>query len=207
MNKRQVPKFKFDRRIGENIWNSKRSSINKRNYGPGQHGNKPKKRLTDYGIRLLAKQKMKIYYSNLTESKFKKIYIKALKLNGNVALNIVRLLEMRLDVLVHRAKLAPSFRAARQLINHGYILVNNKEINICSYECNVGDVFRIHPKYINSMLIKQNILNSELNVPEHIECIYRYLIFKLIKTPKYTNKTYPVPMNPESIVEFYSGRY
>ncbi len=86
--------------------------------------------------------------------------------------------------LVHRAKLAPSFRATRQLINHGYILINNKEINICSYECNVGDVFRIHPKYINSMLIKQNILNSELNVPEHIECGYRYLVFKLIKIPK-----------------------
>ncbi|PIM95879.1 30S ribosomal subunit protein S4 [Candidatus Hodgkinia cicadicola] len=207
MNRRKVPKFKFDRRIGENIWNSRRSSLNKRNYGSGQHGNKPKKRLTDYGIRLLAKQKMKIYYSNLTESKFKKVYIKALKLNGNVALNIVRLLEMRLDVLVHRAKLAPSFRAARQLINHGYILVNNKEVNICSHECNVGDVFRIHPKCINSMLIKQSILNSESDVPKHIECCYRYLTFKLIKTPKYTNKTYPVTMNPESVVEFYSGRY
>ncbi len=123
-----------------------------------------------------------------------------MKFNGNVAPNIVRLLEIRLDVLVHRIKLTLSFRATRQLINHGYILVNNKEVNICSYEYNVGDVFRIHPKYINSMLIKQNPLNSELDVPKHIGCCYRYLTFKLIKIPKYTNKTYPVTMNPESIV-------
>ncbi|PIM95586.1 30S ribosomal subunit protein S4 [Candidatus Hodgkinia cicadicola] len=155
MNRRKKPKFKFDRRIGENIWNTRRSNFNKRKYVPGQHGNKPKKKLTDYGIRLLAKQKMKVYYSNLTESKFKKIYLKALKLKGNVALNIVRLLEMRLDVLVHRSGLAPSFRSAKQLISHGYILVNDKKIDICSYECKVGDVFRVHPNHINSELIKK----------------------------------------------------
>ncbi|PIM96200.1 30S ribosomal subunit protein S4 [Candidatus Hodgkinia cicadicola] len=207
MNRRKRPKFKFDRRIGENIWASRRSSFNKREYGPGQHGNKLKKKQTDYGIRLLAKQKMKVYYSNLTESKFKKVYLKALQLKGNVALNIVRLLEMRLDVLVHRAGLAPSFRAARQLINHGYILVNDKKVNICSYECRIGDSFRVHPQYINSELIKKNVLSFELNVPKHIECTYRYLTFKLLEVPEYTKNTYPVRMSPESVVEYYSGRF
>ncbi len=135
------------------------------------------------------------------------MYVKALKLSDNVVSNIVRLLEIRLDVLVHRAGLTLPFRATRQLTNHGYILVNNKNINTCSYEYNVGGVFRIHPKYTNSTLIKQNILNSELDVPEHIGCCYQYLMFKLIKIPKHTNKTYPVTMNPESITEFHSGRY
>ncbi len=204
MNKRLLSKFKFDRRISENIWGSNRSSFINNQNAPGQHGAKSKTVITEYCIRLLAKQKLKFYYSNLTESKLKKAYKQALKYRGNVAHNLIRVLELRLDVLVYRSGLTPSFRAARQLINHGHVLVNNLKVNICSYECKLGDIFRILPKYINLKIIKQNMLSNPRSAPSHVICNYKYLMFKLIGTPKYDGSLYPTPMSPELIIEFYS---
>ncbi len=205
MNRRTNPRFKFDRRISENIWGTRRSSFVKNQSGPGQHGLKRKSVVSDYGIRLLAKQKLKFYYSNLTESKLKKTYEKASKYKGNVAKNLIRLLELRLDVLVHRAGLSSSFRAARQLINHKHILVNNKIVNTCSYECKPGDIFRIIPKYINSAMLKHNLLLPKPKIPNHITSNYKYLKFKVTKIPEYNGEIYPTQMCPELIVEFYSG--
>ncbi|MFP3037965.1 MAG: 30S ribosomal protein S4 [Candidatus Hodgkinia cicadicola] len=206
MNKRLLPKFKFDRRISENIWNTAKSSYNRKQNAPGQHGTKSKSILSDYCIRLLAKQKLKFYYSNLTESKFKKVYIKALNYKGNVSHNLVRLLELRLDVLVYRVGLVPSFRAARQLINHGHILVNNKKVNICSFECSIGDIFRVIPNFVNSLIIKQSLLNSKYYSLNYIKANYKYLTFELISIPKIEEIAYLTSMCPELVIEHYSGR-
>ncbi|MFP3038327.1 MAG: 30S ribosomal protein S4 [Candidatus Hodgkinia cicadicola] len=171
MSKRGHPKFKFDRRIGENLWGVRRSSVNRVQSAPGQHGDKPRAVMSEYCVRFIAKQKLKRYYCNLTESKFKKAFKKALKYKGNVSHNLIRLLEMRLDVLVYRACLAKSFRSARQLINHGHVLVNNRKVNICSFECKPGDVFRVNPSFVNAPVVKQAVLEAERDVPPHIGII------------------------------------
>ncbi len=205
MSKRIHSKFKFDRRIGENMWGVRRSSVNRVQSAPGQHGAKTKSDVSEYCVRFLAKQKLKFYYCNLTESKFKKVYKKALKYKGNVSHNFIKLLEMRLDVLVYRACLACSFRAARQLINHGHVLVNNRKVNICSFECRPGDVFRINPSFVNARIIKQTVLEAERAVPQHVQANYKYLSFKLVSTPVVSGLLYPVSMCPELVAEHYSG--
>ncbi len=205
MSKRTHSKFKFDRRIGENMWGVRRSSINRVQSAPGQHGAKPRLAMSEYCVRFLAKQKMKFYYCNLTESKFKKVYKKALKYKGDISLNLVKLLEMRLDVLVYRACLARSFRAARQLVNHGHILVNNRKVNICSFECRPGDVFRINPNFVNALVVKQSVLETERAVPQHVSVNYKYLASTLVSIPIVSGSLYPVSMCPELVAEHYSG--
>ncbi len=187
------------------MWGVCRSSVNRVQSAPGQHGAKPGPAASEYCVRFLAKQKLKFYYCNLTESKFEKVYKKALKYKGNVSLNFIKLLEMRLDVLVYRACLARSFRAARQLINHGHMLVNNRKVNICSFECRPGDVFRVNPNFVNALIIKQAVLETDRAVPQHVEVNYRYLSSKLLSTPVVSGALYPVSMCPELVAEHYSG--
>ena len=140
MSKRQSAKYKIDRRMGENIWGRPKSPINQRSYGPGQHGQRRKSKVSDFGLQLRAKQKLKGYYGNLTEKQFSRIYEEAARRKGNTSENLIALLESRLDAVVYRAKFVPTLFAARQFVNHGHVLVNGKRVNIASYRVKAGDV-------------------------------------------------------------------
>ena len=104
MTKRSEAKYKLDRRMGENIWGRPKSPVNRREYGPGQHGQRRKGKLSDYGVQLRAKQKLKRYYANIVEKQFRGIYDEAIRMKGDSGANMIGLLERRLDAIVYRAK-------------------------------------------------------------------------------------------------------
>src|SRR5271168_1236559 len=146
MSKRQSAKYKIDRRMGENIWGRPKSPVNQRSYGPGQHGQRRRQKISDFGLQLRAKQKLKGYYGNLTEKQFAGTYKDAARRKGNTAETLVGLLESRLDAVVYRAKFVPTVFAARQFVNHGHVLVNGKRVNIASYLVKDGDVIEVREK-------------------------------------------------------------
>ncbi len=205
MSKRNHGKFEFDRKVGESLWRGLRSSISQSFNAPGQHGAKPKVGVSDYGIKMMAKQKLKFYYANLTESKLRKIYKRALAYKCDVSYNFLRLIESRLDVLVFRSNLCSSFMASRQLISHGHVLVNGVKVNVCSYLCKRGDVFRIAPSSINLTSVKDAVLGSRCTPPRHTDLDYKHLVFKLISLPSVGDMCYPTSICPELIMEYYSG--
>src|SRR3954469_17183480 len=133
MSKRANSKYKIDRRMGENIWGRPKSPVNKRSYGPGQHGQRRKSKVSDFGLQLKAKQKLKGYYGNLTEKQFSRTYDEASRRKGNTSENLIALLESRLDAIVCRAKCGRTPSPARQFVNHGHVQVNGKRVNIASY--------------------------------------------------------------------------
>ena len=133
MTKRSEAKYKLDRRMGENIWGRPKSPVNRREYGPGQHGQRRKGKLSDYGVQLRAKQKLRGYYGNISEKQFRGIYDEAIRMRGNSGANMIGLLERRLDAMIFRAKFVPTVFAARQFINHGHVKVNGRRVNIPSY--------------------------------------------------------------------------
>src|SRR3954470_17713339 len=139
MSKRQESKYKIDRRLGVNLWGRPKSPINRREYGPGQHGQRRKKP-SDFGLQLMAKQKLKGYYANIGEKQFRRLYAEAVRRRGDTGENLIQLLERRLDAGVYRMKLVPTPFAPRQFVNHGHILVNGKRVNIPSYQVRDGDV-------------------------------------------------------------------
>src|SRR5690606_38400250 len=108
MSKRNEAKHKIDRRLGENIWGRPKSPVNKREYGPGQHGQRRKGKLSDFGIQLRAKQKLKGYYGELSERQFRRIYTEADRRRGSTSENLIGLLESRLDAVVYHAKFVPT---------------------------------------------------------------------------------------------------
>ena len=150
MTKRAEAKYKIDRRMGENIWGRPRSPFNKREYGPGQHGQRRKGKATDFGTQLKAKQKVKGYYGNISERQFHKYYVEALRLKGDSSANLIGLLERRLDAVIYRAKFVPTVFAARQFVNHGHITVNGRRVNIASFQVKVGDLIEIKESRANS---------------------------------------------------------
>ena len=143
MTKRTSAKYKIDRRMGENIWGRAKSPVNRREYGPGQHGQRRKGKLSDFGLQLRAKQKLKGYYGDLTEKQFKRIFGEAARVKGDTGENLIGLLERRLDAVVYRAKFVATIFAARQFVNHGHVTVNGKKVNIASYRVNEGDVIEV----------------------------------------------------------------
>src|SRR3569623_854970 len=169
MSKRQSAKYKLDRRMGENIWGRPKSPINKRAYGPGQHGQRRKQKVSDFGLQLRAKQKLKGYYGNLTEKQFSKIYEEAARRKGNTSENLIALLESRLDAVVYRAKFVPTPFAARQFVNHGHVLVNGKRVNIPSFRCKPGDVIEVREKSKQLVIVLESVGLAERDVPDYIE--------------------------------------
>jgi small subunit ribosomal protein S4 len=133
MSKRQTSKYKINRRLGVNLWGRPKSPINKRSYGPGEHGQARRRKPSDFGIQLAAKQKLKGYYGNITERQFKRYYEDASRRKGDTGENLVEILERRLDAVVYRMKFVPTVFAARQFVNHGHVLVNGKRVTIPSY--------------------------------------------------------------------------
>ncbi len=204
MTKRTSAKYKIDRRMGENIWGRPKSPVNKREYGPGQHGQRRKNKLSDFGTQLRAKQKLKGYYGDLTEKQFKKIYAEAARVTGDTGENLVGLLERRLDAVCYRAKLVPTIFAARQFVNHGHVLVNGKRVNIASYRVKEGDLVEVRQKSKQMTLIMEAQALTERDVPDYLELDTSKLIVKFIRTPALGDVPYPVKMEPNLVVEYYA---
>ncbi len=205
MSKRQSAKYKLDRRMGENIWGRPKSPINNRSYGPGQHGQRRKSKVSDFGLQLRAKQKLKGYYGNLTEKQFARTYEDAARKKGNTAETLVGLLESRLDAIVYRAKFVPTVFAARQFVNHGHVLVNGKRVNIASYRVKPGDVVSIRERSRNMALVLEAIQSGEREIPDYIEMDGKGMSAKYIRLPELAEVPYPVKMEPNLIVEFYAS--
>ncbi|MBQ7673847.1 MAG: 30S ribosomal protein S4 [Alphaproteobacteria bacterium] len=203
MSKRIAAKHKIDRRLGVNLWGRAKSPVNERNYAPGQHGSN-KKKPTDYGVQLLAKQKLKGYYGNLNERQFRRIFQRASQMRGDTSQNIIGLLESRLDAIVYRMKFAMTVFAARQLISHGHVMVNGKIVNIASYQVSEGDVIEIRAKSKENAVILEAVQSSERDLPTYVDVDQSALKGTFVHVPKLEDVPYPVSMEPNIVIEFYS---
>lgn len=204
VSKRQSAKYKIDRRLGENIWGRPKSPVNRREYGPGQHGQRRKGKMTDYGQQLRAKQKLKGYYGDLREKQFRKIYEEANRRKGDTNENLIGLLESRLDAIVYRCKFVPTPFAARQFINHGHVLVNGRRVNIPSYRCRPGDVIEVKEKSKQLALVLEATQSAERDVPDYIEVDHNKMTATYVRIPALSDVPYAVQMEPNLVVEFYS---
>jgi len=205
MSKRYSAKYKIDRAMGENLWGRAKSPVNKRSYGPGQHGQRRKQKVSDFGLQLKAKQKLKGYYANLTEKQFRKTYDEAARRKGNTAETLIGLLEARLDATVYRAKFVPTPWAARQFVNHGHVTVNGKKVNIASYSLKIGDVVEVKEKSRNMALVLEAQQSSERDVPDYIELGDRGFSARVVRVPELADVPFPVKMEPNMVVEYYSS--
>jgi small subunit ribosomal protein S4 len=205
MSKRHAVKYKISRRIGENLWGRAKDPINRRSYGPGQHGNaNAKRKLSDYGQQLRAKQKLKAYYGNITEKQFSKLYAEAIRLKGDTSENLIGLLEARLDAVIYRMCVVPTVFAARQFVNHGHVKVNGKRVNIASYRVSEGDVIELRDRSKELAIVLEAVQSPERDVPDYIDMDDKALKATFVRTPKLGDVPYPVKMEPNLVVEFYS---
>jgi small subunit ribosomal protein S4 len=204
MTKRVRAKHKIDRRLGQNIWGRSKSPINKRESRPGQHGERRAGKLSDYGQQLRAKQKLKGYYANIGERQFHRIYDEASRLKGSTSEHIIGLLERRLDAVVYRAKFVPTPFAARQFVSHGHVKVNGRRVNIPSYRCKVNDVIEVTEKAKQLPLVLEAIKSSEREVPDYINADHNKMSATLLRVPALSDVPFPVQMEPNLVVEFYS---
>ncbi len=205
MSQRHSQKFKLDRRMGENIWGRAKSPVNRRPYGPGQHGQRRQGKLSDFGIQLKAKQKLKGYYGNITEKQFKRTYGEAQRRKGNTAENLIALLESRLDAIVYRAKFVPTVFASRQFVNHGHVKVNGKKVTIPSYQVKPGDVVEVRDKSKSMALVLEALGSAERDVPDYVDLDPKTMKATFTRLPEFNEVPYPVKMEPNLVVEFYSS--
>ena len=199
MSKRHSAKYKIDRRLGVNLWGRAKSPLNKREYGPGQHGQRRKKP-SDYGVQLMAKQKLKGYYGNISEKQFRKYYAEAVRRKGDTSENLIGILERRLDAVLYRMKFVPTVFASRQVVNHGHVRVNGKRVNIASYMIKEGDVVSIRDKSKEMPLIVEAATSSERDVPDYLDVDAKELKGTSVRTPKLADVPYPVQMEPNLVV-------
>lgn len=204
MSKRTQAKYKIDRRMGENIWGRAKSPVNRREYGPGQHGQRRKGKLSDFGLQLRAKQKLKGYYGDLTEKQFRRIYAEAERRRGDTGENLISLLERRLDAVVYRSKFVPTIFAARQFVNHGHIKVNGRRVNIPSYQVSDGDVIEVREKSRQMVLVLEAAQSAERDVPEYLEVDHSKMTTTYLRAPGLGDVPYPVQMEPNLVVEYYA---
>ena len=205
MSKRIKSKYKINRRLGENLWGRPKSPVNRREYGPGQHGQRRKKP-SDFGVQLMAKQKLRGYYGNITERQFKRTYEEASRKKGDTSENLIGLLESRLDAIVYRMKFVPTVFAARQFVNHGHLKVNGKRVNIPSYRCKPGDEVEVKDKSKSMGLVLEAASLPERDVPEYISVTQDQFKGTFVRIPKFSDVPYPVMMEPNLVVEYYSSR-
>ena len=203
MTKRVRSKYKINRRLGVNLWGRPKSSINKREYPPGQHGQRRRK-TSDFGTQLAAKQKLRGYYGNVTEKQFRRTYEEAVRRRGDTVENLVGLLEQRLDAVVYRLKFVPTVFAARQFINHGHILVNGRRVTIPSFRVRVDDVIEIREGSRELGLVLEAIDSPERDVPDYLEVDYGKMRATLLRIPQLAEIPYPVQMEPNLVIEYYS---
>jgi small subunit ribosomal protein S4 len=207
MSKRHAVKYKISRRLGENLWGRAKDPVNRRAYGPGQHGaaSKGKKKLSDYGTQLQAKQKLKAYYGNITEKQFSKLYAEAVRMKGDSSENLIGLLESRLDAVIYRMCVVPTVFASRQFINHGHVLVNGKRVNIASYRVQPGDVVSVRERSRNMALVLEALQSSERDFCEYITVDAKSMSATFVRAPEFQEVPYPVKMEPNLVVEYYAS--
>jgi small subunit ribosomal protein S4 len=204
MTKRAESKYKINRRLGVNLWGRAKSPINKRETIPGQHGARRKQKPTDFGVQLMAKQKLKGYYGNIGEKQFRKYYEEAVRRKGDTSENLIALLERRLDSVIYRMKLAVTPFAARQFVNHGHVLVNGRRLNIPSYQVRDTDLIEVKERSKQLTAVLDAAQSGERDVPEYIEIDHRAMRGRFLRTPKLSDVPYPVQMEPNLVIEFYS---
>jgi len=205
MTKRLKAKYKIDRRLGCNLWGRPKSPFNKRNSRPGQHGVQgQRKKISDYGSQLFAKQKLRCYYGDLTEKQFRNIYNKASNIRGDTSQILIELLERRLDAIVYRMKFVPTIFSARQLVNHGHIKVNGKRVNIPSYTVKDGDEISLKDQSKQINIIQESIISQEREIPEYLEVDIKELKGRFLRAPLIHDVPYPVSMEPNLVIEYYS---
>ncbi len=204
MTKRLNSKHKVDRRLKVNLWGRPKSPFNTRAYPPGQHGQTKSSKPSDYGIQLQAKQKLKCYYGNMNERQFRNMYKRAIMKKGDTAENLIGLLERRLDAVIYRSKLSNTIFSSRQLINHGHVRVNGKKVNISSYQVKEEDTIEIREKSKQLALIDIALANKEREVPEYLQLDEKNKKVKFVRIPKFEEVPYPVVMEPNLVIEYYS---
>jgi small subunit ribosomal protein S4 len=204
MTKRLSAKHKLDRRMGENIWGRPKSPVNRREYGPGQHGQRRKGKVSDFGVQLRAKQKLKGYYANISERQFRKIYEEAVRERGDSGAILIGLLERRLDALIYRAKFVPTVFSARQFVSHGHVTVNGKRVTIPSYRVKVGDAVALKEKAKGLAITLEATQSTERDVPDYLEVDHSKMTAKMLRVPGLAEVPYPVQMEPHLVIEFYS---
>ena len=205
MTKRLTAKYKADRRYGQNLWGRPKSPVNKRSYGPGQHGQRRKGKTSDFGQQLAAKQKLRLYYGNITEKQFRRIFAEASRRKGNTAENLIGLLESRLDAVIYRSKFTPTPFSARQFVNHGHVKVNGRRVNIPSFVCKAGDVIEVSDTARAMALVLEALGSGERDVPDYIEIDPKAMVAKYIRVPLLAEVPYAVQMEPNLVVEFYAS--
>lgn len=201
--KRVAAKHKIDRRVGANIWGRPKSPINARQTAPGQHGAMRKKK-SDYGVQLTAKQTLKGYYGSIGEKQFRRYYDEASRRRGDTSEILVGLLEQRLDAVIYRMKFVPTVFAARQFVNHGHILVNGKRVNIPSYAVKEGDVIEVREKSRQIPMVLQAVASAEREVADYVEVDHKKMKGTFVRVPKLNEIPYAVQMEPQLVIEFYS---
>ena len=204
MTKRIQAKYKINRRLGVNLWGRPKSPVNSRDYGPGQHGQRRGRKPSDFGLQLMAKQKLKGYYGNITEKQFRRYYREAAKRKGDTSENLIGLLERRLDAVIYRMKFVPTVFSARQFVNHGHVMVNGKRVNIPSYLVKEGDVVEVREKSRQLPLVLLAIESAEREVPDYMNVNHQKMQGTFMQTPKLSDVPYPVTMEPNLVIEFYS---
>jgi len=204
MTKRVRAKHKIDRRLGENIWGRPKSPLNKRESRPGQHGERRVAKTSDFGQQLKAKQKLKGYYGSIGERQFSRVYKEAARLKGSTSEHLIGLLERRLDAIVYRAKFVPTVFAARQFVSHGHVKVNGRRVTVPSYRCRPNDVIELRDTARQMTLVLEAIKSAERDVPDYIDADHNKMTAKLVRVPGLSDVPYPVQMEPNLVVEFYS---
>ncbi len=202
-HKRHSSKHKIDRRLGVNLWGRAKSPVNAREYGPGQHGQRRRKP-TDYGVQLMAKQKLKGYYGNIGEKQFRKYYDEAVRRRGDTGQNLIGILECRLDALIYRMKFAPTVFSARQLVNHGHVLVNGRRCNIPSAMMKIGDVIELKEKSRTIPQVMEAMASAERDIPEYLTVDEAKMKGSISTIPELADVPYPVQMEPNLVIEYYS---
>jgi small subunit ribosomal protein S4 len=203
MTKRAESKYKIDRRLSANLWGRPKSPINKREYRPGQHG-QGRRKPSDYGIQLNAKQKLRGYYGNVGERQFRRYYQEAMRRKGNNGEILIQLLEQRLDAVVYRMKFVATVFAARQIVNHGHVNVNGKKVNIASYQVKAGDVIELRGKAKQFAVVLTAAELAERDVPDYMTVDHKEMKGTFVRTPEMADVPYPVQMEPNLVIEFYS---
>ena len=204
MTKRIAQKHKIDRRLSVNLWGRPKSPFNLRKYRPGQHGQKHTGKLSDYGVQLHAKQKLKGYYGNLNERQFRNCYKEAIRQKGDSGENLIALLERRLDTIVYRSKFVPTVFAARQFINHGHVKVNGKRVNISSYRVTEGEVIEVKDKSKEMAIVVEAMKSQERDIPGYITVDEKKCSSTFIRTPQFAEVSYATQMDPKLVIEYYS---
>ena len=204
MTKRTSAKYKIDRRMGENIWGRPKSPVNRREYGPGQHGQRRKGKLSDFGLQLRAKQKLKGHYGDLTEKQFRRIFGEAERVKGDTGENLIGLLERRLDTVVYRAKFVATMFAARQFVNHGHVTVNGKRVNIPSYRVKEGDVVEARDRSKQIAVLIEATQLAERDVPDYIDADHSKMKATFVRTPALGDVPFAVQMEPNLVIEYYA---